>query len=422
METLAITGGIVLTPRGLRKADILVEGGTIQQITRGARGETRVDASGCLVLPGFVNTHTHLGMTLLRGVADILPYREWLERVWELEKNLKPRDVYLAARLACLEMIKSGTTQVADFYIHPRETTKALREAGLRATLGYAIMEGGDMEAKIRERQRFLRELKRDSRLSNNGRLKGAYAPHSPLTCEPETLWKIKELARKDRLPVHIHLQETRWEIEEIKKRHGKTPIQLLESLDFLDRDTLAVHCTHLTEGDISILEKRCVGVSHNPTSNLKLQAGIAPIPRLLRGGVRVGLGTDSAVSNNTLNLQQEMRLTALLHSLQPVQALKMATCWGAKLLGTNTGTLEPGKKADIILVELEKPHLNPKLDMISNLVFASQPSDVKTVLVEGEILMEDRRVETLDEEEAMGAMINSIYDSLDLEEHDYSC
>lgn len=390
---------------------IVVEGQYIMRVAAGnpvtREGFDRIiDGRGKLALPGFINTHTHAAMTLLRSYADDLPLMEWLEtRIWPLEARLTGEDIYWGSMLCIAEMIKSGTTTFADMYFHMDQVARAVEESGIRASLSRGMIGvGPENELALTES----RELVEKWHGKAQGRIRFLLGPHAPYTCPPGYLQKVMTLADELGVGIHIHLAETRSEFEDILRQYGKTPVALMQEVGLFSRPVLAAHCVHLTDEDIQILAANRVAVAHNPQSNMKLASGIARVPELLQAGVTVGLGTDGASSNNNQDMIDEMRSCAFLHKVSTMnpqimpayQVIEMATAKGAQALGleSEVGVLRPGMKADIILVNLEKPHLYPHHDVIAHLVYAAQAADVDTVMVDGQVLMEDRRLTTIDE------------------------
>lgn len=378
------------------------------------RPEKIIDATNMAALPGFVNCHTHAAMTLFRGFADDLPLMQWLEeKIWPLEAGLKKEDIYWGTLLACVEMIRSGTTTFADMYFHMGQAARAVEEAGLRASLSRGMIGtapgGGAGELPPLE---YSVEFAKKWHGAAGGRITVMLGPHAPYTCPPDFLRRVIEIAREFGLGIHIHLAETAGEVEDMKRRYGMTPVQLMDELGLFALPVLAAHCVHLEERDIEILAAKKAGIAHNPQSNLKLASGIAPVARLLAAGAVVGLGTDGAASNNNLDMIEEMRTAALVQkaatgnpqALPAFTALQMATVNGARALGLGgeIGLLKPGYRADIILVNLHKPHLYPRHDPVAHLVYAAQGADVETVLVDGRVLMENRQLLTVDEEEVL--------------------
>jgi len=392
----------------LKNGIVVIEDGKITEIGEKTdeSADTIIDAKRSVVMPGLVNTHTHAAMTLFRGYADDLQLADWLEgHIWPAEAKLTAEDVYKGSLLACLEMIRSGTTSFADMYFYMDETAKAVEASGLRASLSHGLIELWNKEkgeADLKEGKRFVRAWQGAA----DGRIKTMYGPHAPNTCSEEFLVKVREEASRDGAGIHIHILETEAELLAMKKRYGKCSVHLLEDIGFFGPDVLAAHCVWLSDGDIEILGKRGVNVSHNVISNMKLASGIAPVHKMLEKGVNVSLGTDGCASNNNLDLFEEMKTAALLHkvnifsptALPARQVLQMGTVNGAKALGTETGMLKAGKKADLILVDMKKPHLTPCFDVPSHLVYSARGSDVRTTIVNGKILMDDYRVLVLDE------------------------
>lgn len=398
----------------LKNTDVLVEDGRITRIGEiRQRADIELDAKGKAILPGLVNAHTHLPMTLLRGVADDMPLKPWLEEeIWPIESHLTPKHVYIGALLGCLEMIKSGTTCFADQYFFMEEVAKAVERSGLRAVLSYGIIENGDGERRKKEIEKGTALIK-NYHGGAGGRITAMYGPHAPYTCSKEALVEIKELAQKYGVGIHIHLSETlKGDVEVVEKKYGERPFVYLDRIGFLGPEVLAAHCVHLTAKEIRIAKERGVKVAHNPISNMKLASGVAPVARYLREKVVVALGTDGCASNNNLDMFEEMKVCSLIHKIRESdptvvkaeEALVMATLNGAIALGLGkeTGSLEVGKKADLIVVNLKKPHLTPVNHVVSNLVYAANGADVDTAVVDGKILMEERRVLTLDEEKIL--------------------
>ncbi|MBO8167800.1 MAG: amidohydrolase [Thermoanaerobacteraceae bacterium] len=365
-----------------------------------------IDAAGKVVMPGFVNCHTHAAMTLLRSYADDLPLMHWLEKkIWPLEAKLEAEDIYWGTLLACREMIGCGTTTFADMYFFMEEAARAVADSGIRASLSRGLIGVAPKgESALEESKAFIQQWHGKA----NGRITTMLGPHAPYTCPPDYLEKVMQLAEDLEVGIHIHVAETRQEVEDINRQYGKSPVELLDEVGLFQFPVLAAHCVHVSEADMEILREKNVKVAHNPESNMKLASGIAPVPRMLAEGITVGLGTDGAASNNNLDLLEEMRSTALLHKvsqedptvISAYQALEMATKYGGQALGLPVGVLAPGKQADVILIDLRKPHLQPLHDIPAHIVYAAQASDVDTVIVNGEVVMENRQVKTVDEEQ----------------------
>lgn len=372
--------------------------------------ETVIDGRGQLATPGLINTHTHLAMVLMRGYADDLPLMRWLEEeIWPLEAELSANDVYWGSLHACAELIRSGTTCMADMYFHMDRVAQALDESGLRGVLAYGMIApngGPKAQDEIAVARDFLREFNNTA----DGRIRAAVAPHAPYTCDP-TVWEAAvELALEHDTIIHTHLSETRSEVESAHENWGKTPIGRVADLGVLEAPVLAAHCVHLDESDFDLLAEHDVQVAHNPTSNLKLASGFAPVQRQLDRGINVAIATDGASSNNNLDLLEEIRLAtycqkAILEdatALPALEAFRLGTERGARALKWDgIGTLKRGQAADVVLWDMDRPHWSPNYDPISNLVYSAQSSDVASVIVDGRLIMKDREILTFDEHQA---------------------
>jgi 5-methylthioadenosine/S-adenosylhomocysteine deaminase len=412
---IMIQNGTILTMDGsttvIQDGALGIEGNTISHVGH-AHGEmvdaTKViDARGGLILPGLINGHTHAAMTLFRGLADDLPLMDWLNHyIFPAESRMDGDFVYTGTLLACAEMIMSGTTTFCDMYLFEHHVATAAQKAGMRCLAGEVLYDFhspnyGPMEKGL-EYSEWLIEQWRDDPLVSI-----AVEPHSLFTCSPELLKAANELAVTHKVPLIIHIAETLHEVAEIKKTYGRGPVEHLLSMGLLGSHLIADHCVHLEEGDIRRLAKHGVKVVHNPESNMKLASGIAPIPKMLEQGVTVGMGTDGCASNNNLDLLTEMDMAAKLHKVHSMDTtvmdaltvLKMATSEGAKALGLHkiTGSLEKGKRADVIVLDTDKPHLTPMYNPYSHLVYAARGNDVTHSIINGRVVMEDRRLLTLD-------------------------
>lgn len=366
-----------------------------------------IDASGCVVLPGLINTHTHAAMTLFRSYADDLPLMEWLNtKIWPIEGIMTGADVYWGTMLSILEMIKSGTTTFVDMYSFMDDVARAVEESGIRGVLSRGVIGiGPNGEASLMESVDFVKNWQGKA----SGRITTMLAPHAPYTCPPDYLKKVMNYADQLGVGIHIHLAETLSEVADMEKAYGKRPVELMNEIGLLERHVLGAHVVHVNEGELDILAEKKVGVAHNPQSNMKLASGIAPVAKMLRQGIPVALGTDGASSNNNLDMMEEMRSASLLQkvatmdptSLPAYQTLEMATRNGAAVLKMEEeiGQIAVGKKADLILVDFHKPHLYPRHDTAAHLVYAAQSADVKTVVIDGKVVMENRQVLTMDEE-----------------------
>jgi len=366
--------------------------GKSSELSKKYRGEETIDGEGMVALPGLIHTHTHTPMTLMRGYADDLPLMDWLQKkIWPLEAKLKPRDIYYGSLLANLEMISFGVTTFSDMYPHPEEILKAVKESGLRAVISPAIFENIDKKSSAKNAEKFLK--------NDSGKIKIALGPHSPYACTKEEILEVKGISEETGAIVHIHASETQEEVRQIKEKYGMRPIEFLDSLGLLTERTLLAHSIWLSDKEIGLIYKRGAKVTHCPISNMKLASGVAPIQKMK--GV-VSLGSDGPSSNNNLDIFEEVKTVALLHkvhnlnpTLIPAQrALEMATINGAKALGLEKkiGSLEVGKKADLILVDFRKPHLTPVYNPVSHLVYACNGEDVDTVICDGKILMRGRK------------------------------
>ncbi|MDO9097323.1 MAG: amidohydrolase family protein [Candidatus Methanoperedens sp.] len=408
MADLIIKGGSVLAANGaiIDGGVVVVDNGFITFVGKDTKekADKVIDAKGGAVMPGLVNAHTHLSMTIFRGFAEDMSYEDWTKKLQDAEMKLSPADVRAGAYLGALEMIRSGTTTFADMYIHMDEVAQVVEETGMRAALGYGMIEGlnEDSDTKLKIRAKFARKWSGAA----GGRITTMYAPHSAASCSKEFLIKVKEQAAMDKSKIHIHVLETQGELELMKKRYGMCSVNLLNSLGFLSPDVLAAHCVWLSDDDIDILENKKVNVVHCPVSNMALGVGVAPVPKMLERGINVALGTDGAASSGSLDMWKEMRVASLLHKLKDPMSmpaskvLEMATVNGARALGINAGVLKPGSLADIIIVELKKPQFTSS-NLISSLVSCASGCDVKTTIVDGKILMEDYKVD-IDEEKIM--------------------
>ena len=372
----------------------------------------QIDAKGGIIMPGLINTHTHAAMSLFRGLADDLPLMVWLnDHIFPAEAKLDDEMVYHGALLACAEMILSGTTCFCDMYLFEDAVARAARKAGIRAVVGEVLYDFpspnyGSLEKGFEYTRMLINKWQQDPLISI------AVEPHSVYLCAPDLLQKASDLAREYDLPFVIHLAETRSEVDTIKEKYGNTPVGHLAKLGVLSPRTVACHCVVLTKEDIDLLSHHKVKIVHNPSSNMKLASGIAPLPELVRRGIHTGLGTDGCASNNSLDLLAEMDTAAKLHKVATLDptvmdaatVLQMATCEGAKVLGQNhlIGSLEAGKKADIIIVDTHQPHLTPMYNPASHLVYAARGSDVITSIINGKLIMEDRCLLTIDIKEVM--------------------
>jgi len=417
--SLVLSGGTVVTMdpgnRVIANGAVAIDGAdivavdTADSIAKQFRGRETINSAGQIVLPGLINTHTHAAMVLFRGLADDLALSEWLNKyIFPAEaKTVSPEFVRAGTRLAALEMIQSGTTTFADMYYFEEEVAAATKAAGLRGVLGQTVIQFPVPDAKtpadaLVRAEAFIKAFKDDPLVTP------AVAPHAMYTLDGPTLKAARELSKRYSVPTLIHLAETHDEIQAAQERFKASPVAYLDSLGFLGPGVLGAHGVWVSDADIAVLKARGVGVSHNPESNMKLASGTAPVPAYLRADVAVGLGTDGAASNNDLDMFEAMRFAALLHkhasvdprALSAHSALEMATIRGARAMGMQKriGSLETGKRADVITVSINGARQTPMYDAISHLVYVIRGDDVQNTIVNGQVLMRDRKVLTLDE------------------------
>ena len=417
----------------IRQGAIAIEDKTIIEIGKThelkrkyGRGYEKIDAKGKVVTPGLINTHQHAAMSLLRGYADDLQLQEWLEKwIWPIEKHMTAHDIYTGALLTAIESITGGTTTVNTMYHYTPEENeaKAFADAGLRGVIGHVCFSWRKKEDK-----KALEDLAKNWHNKADGLIRISVDPHAPYTVDPEYMKELKEKREElnqkygsEKAPViwHTHIAETTDEQEKIRKAFNIQlkggVLEYLDSLGVLDEHVIAAHCVALTDKDIIIMKKRKVNVSHNPISNLKLASGVSPVPKMLEKGIIVSLGTDSPCSNNTADMFEVMKTAAILHkgvnknptTLPAEKVLEMATIEGARALSweNEIGSMEVGKKADLSIINLKKPHLCPVYNATSHLVYAARTSDVETVIINGRIVMENRKLTTLNIKKVMDAV-----------------
>ena len=415
---LLISNGTVLTMDDsdtiIQNGAIAVSGGKITSVgpsveTRSLTASQRIDAHGGIIMPGLVNTHTHLPMSLFRGFADDLPLSVWLNEYMFVaeQKYLNPKSVKIGTLLSCAEMMLSGTTTCCDGYFFENQVAEAVQEAGIRAVLGHGVIDfpapgAPDPSQNLQNVEIFMETWQSRSKF-----ITPSVFCHSAYTCSAETLKKAKAAAANRGLLFQIHVAETRTELDEIKSKHGVSPIGYLDRIGILDEQTLLVHAVWIDADDIEKIARWGAKISHNPESNMKLASGIAPIPDLLATGVTVGLGTDSGASNNNLDLFSEMDVAAKVHKvtrfdptvMNAQSVVKMATIDGAKAIGLEDriGSIEPGKEADLIILDSMKPHLVPMYNPMSQITYAVCGSDVRDVVIGGKVVVRNHRLLTLD-------------------------
>jgi len=393
---------------------VAISGSTISYIGKDKKDSIKtkkdLDTQGGLILPGLINSHTHAAMSLFRGLADDLPLMEWLHNyIFPVERKMDADFVRVGTLLACAEMILSGTTTFCDMYLFEDEVARAAKEVGMRSVVGEVIYDFpspnyGTLEKGFIYTEALIERWEQDPLINI------AVEPHSLFTCGEELLRKANDLALKRGVPLILHLAETKEEVYEIEKRFRKRPVQHLKDLGLLGSHLIVDHCVHINESEIELLAENNVCIVHNPESNMKLASGIAPVPDMIAKGITVGLGTDGCASNNNLDLFGEMDMAAKLHKVNNLDPtvmnaqtlVEMATIDGAKVIGLEKiiGSLEAGKRADLIVLDTHKPHLVPMYNPYSHLVYAATGHDVKHSIIDGNIVMEDRRLLTLDVED----------------------
>jgi 5-methylthioadenosine/S-adenosylhomocysteine deaminase len=404
-----VTGPVIENGAVAIRGSRILAAGPKAEIEKRHPAARRLDRSDAVLAPGLINAHTHAPMVLMRGIADDLRLQDWLEKfIFPAEaKHVSPEFVRWGTRLACLEMLLGGITTYADMYYFEEVIAEATREAGMRGVLGQTIIQFPVPDAKtpsdgLARAEEFIRRFKDDSLIVP------AVAPHAVFTNSDETLRSARALANRYNVPLLIHVSETRRENDETVAKRKMSPTAVLDSLGVLNGRTLAAHAVWVDEADMRILKAKNTGIAHCPSSNMKLASGIAPVIRFLELGLAAGLGTDGpAGSNNDLSLFEEMDLAAKLQkvsagdpkALPAGKAFEMATMGGARALGMEReiGSLEAGKRADVIFVRLNQPHAIPVFDVISHLVYALKASDVSDVMIDGRFVVRDRHVLTLD-------------------------
>ncbi|WP_435334150.1 amidohydrolase [Haloarchaeobius sp. TZWWS8] len=408
---LVVRGGQVLLPdMTVQETDVLVDSdeGTILELGDNLAGDEELDATGGLVVPGLVNAHTHAAMTLLRGYADDKPLDAWLqEDIWPAEAQLEPDDVRVGTELALVEMIKGGTTAFADMYFQVQEVVDAVDRAGLRARLGHGVVTiGRDAEDAHADAQESI-DVAAEFDGAADGRVRTAFMPHSLTTVGSEYLDEYVPKARELGVPVHLHANETRDEVSPIVEEHGVRPLEYARERGLLDESDFLAHGVHTDATEHELLAEAGAAVVHCPASNMKLASGMAPVQEMLDAGVTVGLGTDGAASNNDLSMLDEMRDAAMLGKLAAEDAsavdaasvVRMATEGSSEAIGLPGGRIEPGAAADLAVLDLGGAHLTPAHDLVSHLVYAAAAADVRHTVCDGQVLMRDRAVLTLDED-----------------------
>ena len=415
-NTILIKNALILNPDNFldKKQSLLIKNDLIAEIAPEI-GEDDVDkiidADGKILLPGLINTHTHLSMTLFRGLADDLSLDSWLnDHIWPMEANLNGDYCYIGALLGAVELIKSGTTTFSDMYFYMEDVARAVDEAGIRAVLSYGMIDFGDAEKRENEIKENL-DLFNNCHNTADGRIKVFFGPHSPYTASKELLMKVRELADEYNMGIHIHVSETEKEINDSLDEKGLRPFEYLDEIGFLGPDVVAAHCVWLSDDEIEIIKKHDVKISHNPCSNMKLASGIAPVSKLIDNDICVSIGTDGASSNNNLDLIEELKTASLLQKVSTLdpkvltsdETLAMGTIKGAEALGLDSeiGSIDVGKKADIILIDRNSANMVPDSSSLSsNVIYSANGSNVDTTICNGKILMENKKLTILDEQE----------------------
>ncbi len=389
-----------------KRCDIYIQGSEItgvNQVPRGFVAEKTINGEHLLALPGLINTHTHAYMSLFRNIADDLEFNDWLfGKILPLEDKLTPDDMYWGTLLANLEMIATGTTSYMDMTIAMEGSVKAALHSGMRAKISRGLVgEGANEGGAVRLAENL------SAREFENDKVSILLGPHAPYSCDPDYLRIVTRAARDNNMDITIHLSESEKEIADIKKAYGCTPIELMEKIGLFDVHTTAAHCVHLSDTDMEILARNNVTVATNPKSNAKLANGFAPLPGLKKAGVNIAVGTDSAASNNTLNMFSDINFAALVHkgnhkdplAVSAEDILSYTFLGGEKSFGENIGRIEKGYKADIALLNTDLPQFQPVNNYISALAYSANGSEVETVIINGEIVMENKDFKTLDKE-----------------------
>lgn len=434
-QSILIKNANILNPIGngqteTKNSDLLIVDDKISEISAGideSSADKIIDASDKILMPGLVNTHTHISMSLLRGIADDLELDTWLnDHIWPMEAHLSEEYCYIGALLGACEMIKSGTTTFSDMYFYMDGVARAVDEIGMRAVLSYGMIDFGIEEKRENEFKENISLIKNHHNTAD-GRITARFGPHSCYTASVDLLERVRKEADKYGVGIHIHMNETMKEINDVGEAHdNKRPFELLDSIDFLGEDVVAAHCVWLDENEIKLIKDNDVKVSHNPCSNMKLASGAAPVGELLSQGICVGLGTDGASSNNNLDMFDEMKFASLLQKVSTLdpkvlnadEVINMATINGAKSLGIDAGTIAIGKKADLILVDTNHPNMTPQSSSLaSNLVYSANGSNVDTTICNGKVLMENRKLLTVDEDKILSEAKRAILEMKELRE-----
>ena len=414
----------------VKETDIYIEGSRIAGIGRepvNFSPDKVIDGKDRLAIPGLINCHTHSYMSFMRNVADDLSFMDWLfGSIDPIEQQMTDEDAYWGACLAIIEIMKSGTTCFNDMQMNIHQTTRAVKESGMRAVICRGLVGSGDDEAG---RSRLKQAYEERDAAKDCDRLTFMLGPHAPYTCDDAYMRVVSEEAKKNNMSIHVHLSESESEIQQIKEKYGCSPIEMADKNGLFNVPAIAAHCVQITESDMDILKEKNVSVVTNPASNMKLGNGFAPVPAMLEKGINVCLGTDGAASNNSLNMFHELSLLTLIHKgvkktpqcVSARQGFRIATINGAKAIGLSkeTGSLEEGKKADIAILNLNAPSLTPRNNLLAGLSYSANGSEVETVIIDGKITMEGRKILTMDEE-LVYAKVNEIIVRMGLDKKEY--
>ena len=425
---------LAILPNGakdeVKETSIYIEGKEIVAIDEAPAdfvAEKVIDGKDKLVIPGLVNCHTHSYMAFMRNVADDLSFMDWLfGTIDPIEQQMTDEDTYWGASLAIIEMMKSGTTCFNDMQMNIHQTTRAVKESGMRAVISRGLVGSGNDEAgQIRLAQAY---EERDA-AKDCDRLSFMLGPHAPYTCDDGFMRIVSEEAKKNNMRIHVHLSESESEISQIQEKYGCSPIEMADQNGLFDVPAIAAHCVQVDAKDIAILKEKNVSVVTNPASNMKLGNGFAPVPAMLEAGVNVCLGTDGAASNNSLNMFHELSLLTLIHKgvnktpqcVSAREGFRIATINGAKALGLEQeiGSIEVGKKADLAILNLNTPSLTPRNNLIAGLSYSANGSEVETVIIDGQVTMENRKILTMDEA-LVYQKVNEIIERMGLDKKEY--
>ena len=407
---ILISDILAILPEGAKTCSVYVSGGSIastESAPPGFSADKTISGVGKMLIPGLVNAHTHTAMTLFRNCADDLLFNDWLfGRIMPLEDKLTGEDCYLGTMLAIMEMLRSGTTAFIDMYYFSDDILRAIDESGIRAAYSRGIAgDASEAEGKLRS------ALDDYDRWGGRDKITFMLAPHAPYTCDEGFQRAVAAEALRRNLPINIHIAESLAEIDTIREGYGCTPVELLDRTGLLTDTTVAAHCVHLTDGDIEILARRGVSVVTNPVSNLKLANGVAPVPKMLHAGINVALGTDGASSNNSLNMIRELSMLSLVHkginhdaqAVTASEGLAIATKNGARAMGlSNSGEIRPGYAADLAILDLDRPNMRPLGDPVAALAYSANGGEVETVIVGGDVIMENKEFLTIDSDKIL--------------------